>query len=176
MKKHCVAKVLLGIWEIFLHENNHNCNSYRCGDKFAFMLFLPFLKNQKEESGFQQVGGLETRNISVFCLKRVALYFKPCRICAPLQIMPSKVIFLHVITLRIIVPWFYQRKRNGIAHFIMLRALPQNNDLVTALQTVGYTQITENTCIKHNINISEEDLRKAVKIVWRCSRRKTEQH
>ena len=47
----------------------------------------------------------------------------------------------------------------------MLRALPQNNDLVTALQTVGYTQITENTCIKHNINISEEDLRKAVKIV-----------
>ena len=30
--------------------------------------FLSFLTNQKQESGFQQVGGLVTRNISVFCL------------------------------------------------------------------------------------------------------------
>ena len=32
--------------------------------------FCPFLqtKNQKQESGFQQVGGLVTRNISAFCL------------------------------------------------------------------------------------------------------------
>ena len=27
-----------------------------------------FLTNQKQESGFQQVGDLVTRNISVFCL------------------------------------------------------------------------------------------------------------
>ena len=30
--------------------------------------FFLFLTNQKQESGFQQVGGLGARNISVFCL------------------------------------------------------------------------------------------------------------
>ena len=34
--------------------------------KFAFILFLSFLENQKQESDFQQVDGLVTRNISVF--------------------------------------------------------------------------------------------------------------
>ena len=68
MKKHCVAKVLLAVLEIFLHENNCNFNSYRFSYKFALILFLPFLKNQKQESGFQQIGGLVARSISVFCL------------------------------------------------------------------------------------------------------------
>ena len=68
MKKHCVAKVLLAVSEIFLHENNNNYNSYRFSYRFVFILFLSFLTNQKQESGFQQVGGLVTRNISVFCL------------------------------------------------------------------------------------------------------------
>ena len=30
--------------------------------------FCPLFTNQKQESGFQQVGGLVKRNISVFCL------------------------------------------------------------------------------------------------------------
>ena len=30
--------------------------------------FFPFLKNQKQESGFQQDGSLVTRNIYFFCL------------------------------------------------------------------------------------------------------------
>ena len=33
-----------------------------------FILFLFFLLNQKQESGFQQVGGLVTKNIYDFCL------------------------------------------------------------------------------------------------------------
>ena len=68
MKKHCVAKVLQAIWEIFLYENNHNYISYRFSYKLAFILFLSFLKNQKQESGFQQVSDLVTGDISVFCL------------------------------------------------------------------------------------------------------------
>ena len=68
MKTHCVAKVLLVIWEIFLHENNNNYNSYRFSCKFVFLLFLSFLTNHKQESGFQQVDGLVTRSFSVFCL------------------------------------------------------------------------------------------------------------
>ena len=40
VKKHCVTKVLLAIWEMFFDENNCNCNSYRCGYKFAFILFF----------------------------------------------------------------------------------------------------------------------------------------
>ena len=61
---------------MFLHENNRNYNSYRFSYKFAFILFLSFLINQKQESGFQQIGSLVTKNISVFSLERVALYFK----------------------------------------------------------------------------------------------------
>ena len=49
-----------------LHENNCNYNSYRCSCKFAFIFFLSFLTNRKQESGFQQVGSLVTRNIYVF--------------------------------------------------------------------------------------------------------------
>ena len=62
---------------------------------------MSFLTNEKQESGFQQVGGLVTRNISVFCLWRVALYFK----VMPNSIDFYKGVFLHVIPVRIIVPW-----------------------------------------------------------------------
>ena len=51
-----------------LYENGCNYNSYRLGYKFAFILFLVLLTNQKQESGFQQVGILETRSVSPFCL------------------------------------------------------------------------------------------------------------
>ena len=62
-------KVLLATWEIFSHENNCNNNSHRFTYKLAFILFLSFIINQKQESGFQEVDdGLATRNISAFCL------------------------------------------------------------------------------------------------------------
>ena len=67
VKKHCIIKVLLAIWEISLHENIVNFNSNRFSNKFAFIFFLFFPANQKEESGLQQVGGRVTRNISAFC-------------------------------------------------------------------------------------------------------------
>ena len=37
---------------------------------------LSFLANQKQQSGSKEVDSLVTRNISVFCLWRVALFFK----------------------------------------------------------------------------------------------------
>ena len=60
-----------------------------------------FLKTKKQESGFQQVRGLVTRTISGFCLWRVALFFK---------VMANSIdfyerILLHLIPVRIIVPW-----------------------------------------------------------------------
>ena len=58
LKKRCGWKVSLAISEKFLHEKT--ANSYRFKCKFAFNLFLFF------ELSFQQVCGLETRNISVF--------------------------------------------------------------------------------------------------------------
>ena len=64
------------------------------------MLFLFFLTNQKHESGFQQVDALVTRNVSVFCLERVALYFRTM----PNSINFYKEIFLPVIPVSIIVP------------------------------------------------------------------------
>ena len=102
MKKHCVAKFLLAISEIFFHENNRNYNSYIFSYKFAFVLFFSVLTNQKQESGFQEVGGLVTINISVFCLWQVALYFK-----AMLNSIDFYIgIFLNVIPVRIIVPCY----------------------------------------------------------------------
>ena len=53
---------------MILHEINRSYNSFRFSHKFAFILFLSFLANQKQESGFQHVGDLVTRNISVFYL------------------------------------------------------------------------------------------------------------
>ena len=69
---------------------------------------MSFLTNQKQESGFEQVGGLVTRNISVFCLWQVALYFK----AMPNSIDFYKGIFLHVIPIRIPIPCFYQIIKN----------------------------------------------------------------
>ena len=39
------------------------------------------------------------------------------------------------------------------------------NQLGTSFQTVGYRQMTEIACIKYNINVYKEDVRKAVKNV-----------
>ena len=53
-----------------------NCDSYKSWCKFDFILFLSFCRIQKQESNFQQVGGLVTITISPFCLWRVGLCFK----------------------------------------------------------------------------------------------------
>ena len=76
VEKHCVAKFLKGISDRFSYENNRDYDFYKFSYKFAFISFLSSGINQKEESSFQQLGGLVTRNISVFRLYIVALYFK----------------------------------------------------------------------------------------------------
>ena len=95
---------------IFLHESNRKYNFYRFSYKFAFIFFLYFLINQKEEPGFQQAGSLVTRNRFVFCLYRVALYFKAMSNSIDFykRILLHVIrILLHVIRFRIIVPWFF---------------------------------------------------------------------
>ena len=64
--------------EIFLHENNRTYNSKRFHHKFTFIIFMSFLTNQKQESGFQQVGRLVTKNISVFVYNQSCSTSKPC--------------------------------------------------------------------------------------------------
>ena len=102
VKKPCVAKVLLAIWEIFLHENNRDYNSY----KFAFVLFLFFLTNQRQKSGSQQIDGLVTKKylFFVFCLTESRSYFKTMSNLIDFY----KGIFLQVIPVCIIIPWFRQ--------------------------------------------------------------------
>ena len=48
--------------------NLENFNSYKLSYKLAFIPFLSFRMKQKQESIFQEVGGLVTKNISDFCL------------------------------------------------------------------------------------------------------------
>ena len=94
------SKILRGILERFLYENNRIYNSYKSSYKFAFILFLSFRRNQKQESNFHQVDDLVNRNIFVFCWQRIAKFSKG---------MPNSIdffykrIFLHVIPARIIV-------------------------------------------------------------------------
>ena len=46
-----------------MRENNRSDNSYRLSYKFTLIYFLPFLTNQKQESGFQQAIGLVTGQV-----------------------------------------------------------------------------------------------------------------
>ena len=62
----------------------------------VYIPFLSFHRNQKQESNFQQTGGLVTRNSFYFC------YFKGM----PNSIDFYKRIFFHIILVRIVVPWF----------------------------------------------------------------------
>ena len=57
----------------------------------AFLLFLSFRMNQRQESNFQKIGGLITKNIFALCFQLVALYFKGM----PNSIDIYKEIFLH---------------------------------------------------------------------------------
>ena len=97
VKKKCVAKVLQGVWERFLYENNHKSDFYKFNNKLADIPVLPFPRNQKQELNFQQ--DLATRIF--FCLYWVALFFKRM----PNLIGFYKKIFWHVIASCIIVPW-----------------------------------------------------------------------
>ena len=69
VKKHCIGKVFTrNLEESFFYKNNRNYNSYKFSYKFTFIPFLTFHRNQKQESNFQRVVGLVTRNSFVFCL------------------------------------------------------------------------------------------------------------
>ena len=73
----------------------------------SFLSSLFFQRNQKQEWNFQQVGGLLRRNSFAFCLWQVILYLK-----GVLNSMNFyKRIFLHVIPVRIIVPWLNLKTR-----------------------------------------------------------------
>ena len=71
---------------------------------FLSFCFLSFLTSQKRESGFWQVNEklIVMRSISMFCLYRVALYFKAMQNSVDFY----KRISFHVIPVCIIAPWF----------------------------------------------------------------------
>ena len=97
MKKHCLTKILLAIY-----ENKCNRNSQKFNYKFAFLYFR---RNQKQESNIQLVGGLVTKNVSDFCLKGVPLSALLQRYTELNRLFREifKEFFLHVILVGIIV-------------------------------------------------------------------------
>ena len=96
LTKNCVGKILQVIWKTFSYGNNRNYNSHKFSYKFAFIPFLSFRRNQKQD----QVSSKLTRNIFDFCSQRVALCFKG----TPNSTDFYQRIFLHLIPVRIIVP------------------------------------------------------------------------
>ena len=119
IREKTLANILLAIWQLFLYENNQNYNSSRVINKFAFILLLSFLTDQKQDSDFQQVGGLLTRNITDLCLERVLFYFK----AMPNSAEFYKGVFLHVIPIRIIVPWqcYWQMRKKLNLWFLNMK-------------------------------------------------------
>ena len=59
-KTYC-SKILFAIWKACLYQNDLNRNSYRTGNEPRIIPSFSFIQNQKQESNFQQVGGLVTR-------------------------------------------------------------------------------------------------------------------
>ena len=57
---------LFCLWLCVSCENSCNYNSYKFSNKFLFVSFLHFPRNQKQESSIAQVGHLITKNIYVF--------------------------------------------------------------------------------------------------------------
>ena len=84
----------------------NNYKYFKLSCKFVFVKlqisFLFCLRNKKQKSSFNQVGGLVTRNVFAFYLSRVERYFKAIPNLTDLY----NGIFLHVIPVRIIVLWY----------------------------------------------------------------------
>ena len=80
-KKHCVAKVLLAIWKMFLHQNNRNYNSYRFSYGFAFILLFSLSYKPKTRIRFSATWW--SGNKKYFCFfaySELCFTLKPCRI------------------------------------------------------------------------------------------------
>ena len=54
VKQRCVEKILLAIRETFLYKNDCNFNYYKLSYKLAFIPFLSFRINQKQDQLFRK--------------------------------------------------------------------------------------------------------------------------
>ena len=72
MKKHCEAKVL--------HENNRTIIPTDLVTNSLLFSLCPFLQTKNKNQVFSKVGGLVTRNISVFVYSKSRSTSKPCQI------------------------------------------------------------------------------------------------
>ena len=100
MKKTLCSIDFTRIWERFLYQNTRNHNSYKFSHKLTFIPFLSLQRTQKQESNSQQVSGLVTRKFCFLLIASRALHQAMSN-----SIDFSRKIFLHVIPVRIIVPW-----------------------------------------------------------------------
>ena len=109
VKKICAAEFYKEFeWDFYMKIILTNYNSYKSSYKFTFIPFFSFHRNRKQESNFQQLGGLVTRNSFALCLYWVTLYFKGMSNLLDI----NKRIFLHVIPVCITVPARIMPKEN----------------------------------------------------------------
>ena len=96
-EKTMCSKGFTRIWEKYVHESNCNYYSYGFSYKFTFIHILSFLTHQEQESGFQQVGDLVTRNILFFVYSESHSTSKPCRVQQTFINKFSYMLFLFVL-------------------------------------------------------------------------------
>ena len=97
VKKYCAGKILQGISERFLYENDRDYNSYKFSYKFTFIPFLSIHRNQKQGSNFQQVDDLVTRNTIGFFYSKLHSTSKVCQIQFIIIKIFSHILFLLVL-------------------------------------------------------------------------------
>ena len=110
LKKHCVAKILQGIKERFLYENNRNYNSYSFSYKFALIPVIVFLEKAKTRA--KTWTSCWSGNKKYFCC-----LFTANRALLLNYIEFNRLLlkyFFHVIPTRFIVPCSNQPFLNGV--------------------------------------------------------------
>ena len=138
-----------------LHKSNPKYISNRFSYKFAFILFLSFLTNQIQESGFQQFDILIKRNISAFYLLQVALHFK----AISNSIDFYKEIFLHVIPVPIIVPCLYPKDIASV-----IQAIDKTNkflSLKAVCRNAFHNGAMAHTCYTYSHNVRTQGRRQS---------------
>ena len=78
-EKHCVAKVLLAIWEIVLQENNPNYNYYWFSNKFDFFPYF-YLFYKLKTKIYSKLVVWQQEIFLFFVYRDSCSTSKPCRI------------------------------------------------------------------------------------------------
>ena len=78
--KHCVGKILQGIWERVLFEHDHNYNSYKFSFKFTFIPLFSFIETKNKRHIFSKLVVWQREILLLFIYSESRSTSKVCQI------------------------------------------------------------------------------------------------